>query len=1023
MNDPATLLFDHSRHQLRVRNLDAPLDVLAFSGEEGLSQGFRYTIEFTSTVQNLPVAQILNRDASFSLYAPPIKPSYATTAAPPALPLRVLRGVITRFNYLSTSADETRYSVLLEPRLALSGLGKACRIFQQQNVPEILESVLRERHAMRGQDFLFKLSRDYPRREQVMQYGESDRALIERLCAEVGIWHRVVTDDRLGIDVLEFCDDQRHYQFDVSLPLRPLSGLDGNGQDGVWQLQSNQRVVERQVAVRAYDHQHAAAHLDGEFDLTHGDATTCGEAYHYAEPYTELGDRYAQNDVETESGYHFARLAHERYLNARQQLSGVSSSATLAPGQVLKVAGDAPEVFARGVVITSIETRAARDRSLEVAFTAIPYSETVCFRPPLREKPVIAGTLPAHVVSPETHPTYAEINAEGKYRVRFCFDRDPWPAGRDSLWLRLARPYAGDTHGLHMPLLAGTGVGVAFEQGDPDKPYIAHAFHDSQHPDLVTLKNYKRNVLRTPANNKLRLDDTRGQEHIKLSTEHSGKSQLNLGHLVDSQKQKRGAGFELRSDGHGALRAGKGLFISADQQPRAQGQVLDMQEAVTRLQQAGEQLQSLSTDAQNANADPADVQAQLRLLSERLDQLNASVALLSAPQGMALSSGDHLQLAAQRNLMLNAGHAADISVVKRLFIGVGEGLSLFVRKLGMKLIANQGPISLQAQNDRLELLARHGLDITSTEDEIRIVAKQKITLNAGGSYITLDPYGIESGTQGEHLIKAVHFDCLGPASMGATHPDHPKLESSPTLRLSIQQAPNAPGLAWAGMPYTLYADGAPLKQGVLDTRGEITIEHAGITRQYHLKLGNGVTYQLPVPSEYRNPDQAHLANRGLHHHRLQAASQAHQPAAHTDHRLLYASVLEGLGQEGKPDEPGPTQSGPGKWVTQEVDYHGTRNAGQMFLNRLTSMGDEGRVFGSEGKDYENTKRALIQAWEPLTVDEQHLAASSAAHRYGELRQIEQIYLEGPDSWHVSGKSCYWQPVTADTVYETKEPTP
>jgi uncharacterized protein involved in type VI secretion and phage assembly len=36
--------FDHSRHRLWVRDLDAALDVLAFSGEERLSEPFCYTI-------------------------------------------------------------------------------------------------------------------------------------------------------------------------------------------------------------------------------------------------------------------------------------------------------------------------------------------------------------------------------------------------------------------------------------------------------------------------------------------------------------------------------------------------------------------------------------------------------------------------------------------------------------------------------------------------------------------------------------------------------------------------------------------------------------------------------------------------------------------------------------------------------------------------------------------------------------------------------------------------------------------
>ncbi|MCY1560824.1 hypothetical protein D9M68_980090 [compost metagenome] len=92
----------------------------------------------------------------------------------------------------------------------------------------------------------------------------------------------------------------------------------------------------------------------------------------------------------------------------------------------------------------------------------------------------------------------------------------------------------------------------------------------------------------------------------------------------------------------------------------------------------------------------------------------------------------------------------------------------------------------------------------------------------------------------------------------------------------------------------------------------------------------------------------------------------------------------------------------------------------MFLNRLASLGDEGRLFGSEGKDYENTKRTLRQKWVALAIDEEHLAAKSAKHRYGETREIEQTYLEGPDSWQVGGKSWHWQPVTANTVYEAAE---
>ncbi|WP_414914658.1 contractile injection system protein, VgrG/Pvc8 family, partial [Pseudomonas sp. IT-P258] len=128
--------------------------------------------------------------------------------------------------------------------LALLARGRQYRIYQHRSVPEIVEHILRGRHDFRGQDFLFHLHREYPRREQVMQYGESDLAFIARLLAEVGIWYRFTSDERLSIDVVEFHDSPRAYQFDVELPLRPLCGLSSSGEDSVWALQSEHQVVE-----------------------------------------------------------------------------------------------------------------------------------------------------------------------------------------------------------------------------------------------------------------------------------------------------------------------------------------------------------------------------------------------------------------------------------------------------------------------------------------------------------------------------------------------------------------------------------------------------------------------------------------------------------------------------------------------------------------------------------------------------------------------------------------------------------
>ncbi|HAV8769299.1 TPA: type VI secretion system tip protein VgrG [Escherichia coli] len=803
------LVFDHSYHKLKIRGLQSPVDVLTFEGREQLSTPFRYDIQFTSTDKAITPELVLMQDGAFSLTAPPVQ------GMPVQAPLRTLYGVITGFKHLSSSQDEARYEVRLEPRMALLTRSRQNAIYQNQTVPQIVEKILRERHQMRGQDFVFNLKSEYPAREQVMQYGEDDLTFVSRLLSEVGIWFRFATDARLKIEVIEFYDDQSGYERGLTLPLRHPSGLHDGATEAVWGLNTAYRVVEKSVSTRDYNYRTATAEMMTEqHDATGGDNTTYGEAYHYADNFLQKGDNEA-----AESGAFYARIRHERYLNEQAILKGLSTSSLLMPGLEIRVQGDdAPAVFRKGVLITGVTASAARDRSYELTFTAIPYSERYGYRPALIPRPVMAGTLPAQVTSTVKNDIYAHIDKDGRYRVNLDFDRDTWKPGYESLWVRQSRPYAGDTYGLHLPLLAGTEVSIAFEEGNPDRPYIAGVKHDSAHTDHVTIQNYKRNVLRTPANNKIRLDDERGKEHIKVSTEYGGKSQLNLGHLVDAGKQQRGEGFELRTDMWGAVRAKKGIFISADAQDKAQGQVREMAPAMAILDGAQSQMQSLSTDAQTTNADPADLSSQIALLQQSVKDLTQAVILLSAPKGVAIASGEHLQLAASKNVIANAGNNADIGVVKNMFIGVGQALSVFVRKAGIKLFANKGAVSVQAQNDLMELLAQKSIEITSTEDEIKITAKKKITLNGGGSYIRLDACGIEAGTPGEYNVKAGYYGRKPKAKLT------PELMAFPVIKsddfnqsfILLDENTGQPLINW---PYELELESGLKMSGITDENG------------------------------------------------------------------------------------------------------------------------------------------------------------------------------------------------------------
>lgn len=736
-------LSGQSRYRVHVHECSHFLDVLRYSAVESLSQPWRYDVVVTCSSADIACNALLLKPASFTFQTP-------ESDGTPALPLRTVFGVVESFRRISASNDETRYALTIVPRIALLNYTKGSEIYLNQSVTEVVEQVLRK-HGLEGQDFEFRLSREYPPRELITQWRETDLGFIRRLLAEVGIYWRYEMDSRLEQDIVIFQDSQQQYEFGITLPLRNQAGMSDSGQESIWDIQTTCNVVSGSVVTRDYNYREALKPQDSAESIFSKEGITTGETYHYAEPFLTAGDAESP-----ETGAYFARLRHERILNAQYCVSGHSSSPYLTPGQVLETDGTLPDVVREGIVITTVRSRGSRKSRFTLTFEGIPYSETVCWRPALLSRPVISGSLPARIESHEKNDIYAHLDGQGRYRVKLDFDRNSTERGYAYLWLRLAKPYAGDTYGFHSPLIDGTEVAIVFDGGDPDRPYIAYALHDSEHPDHVTSDNHTRNVWRTPANNKLRMEDKRQEEHIKLATEY-GKTQLNMGHLVNSRREKRGAGFELRTDEHGAVRAAKGLFLTADAQAGAQGPVLEMAAAISQINQANSQMQALNNAAEAAGALLCDINTQIRFVTDKIRELQSAVLLGSAPQGVVLTSGEHLQLCSTRNTMINAGQHLDIGAMKNLSVTVEKALGLFVHKDGAKLVANQGDIEIQAQHNTMALFSEKQLTVTSSEDEIIISTPETLTLNGGGSYLRLSKNGIEHGSEGMMVMKVASY--------------------------------------------------------------------------------------------------------------------------------------------------------------------------------------------------------------------------------------------------------------------------
>lgn len=705
------------------------LSIFSVHAVERLGEPYRITLELTAKTE-LARADYLGKRAKFTIEPP------ADSGEP-----RIFDGCVTRFTRTRKTRDFTAYRLIVESTLARLNLTQATRIYQDMSAPEIVIAIL-ERHQFLPHQYSLKLRKSFPKLAFHMQYQMSDWAFLHLVMQQAGLFCYTRTS-KFG-EVVQFADDVDGYVYrpDVTVPYREISGL-LSAQEAIYQLEAHSQQIPASVRVANYNPALAWERLAADINLAHGDQTTYGETY-----------TYGTHHLDAASAQWEARLRHEAALSQQIRFDGKSTNHDLHAGLVVRVDETLPDA-PHGLLMTEVTHEASRERDYFNSFKAIPCDRP--YRLPLDEAnwPKIAGTLSARITT-RSETEYAQPNAQGHYTVRFDFDFDDWPQGGESVPLRLAKPFAGANQtGFHFPLLRETEAGVAFIGGDPRFPYIAHVHHHSQATDLVIGRDGwdTRNVMRTSSNNKLRLEDERGKEGIKLSTEYGGKTQLNMGYLVDSERKKRGEGFELRSDDWGSLRGGKGLFLSADKQPRAGAQALDMSAALAQLQSAQARMQSLSEAVKKAQAVVADCEAQKTLLETQLKDLQQAVLLASAPHGVALTSGEHMQFSAAGHLFTTTGGNADAAIGGNYTVAAGNAVSLFANTQGVKVTAAEGKVDVQAQGDALNLAALKGVTIASTEDAITLTAKTALTLYCGGSYVKLTNTGVEIGSPHDILLK------------------------------------------------------------------------------------------------------------------------------------------------------------------------------------------------------------------------------------------------------------------------------
>ncbi|WP_202732635.1 type VI secretion system Vgr family protein [Acinetobacter pittii] len=421
---------------------------------------------------------------------------------------------------------------------------------------------------------------------------------------------------------------------------------------------------------------------------------------------------------------------------------------------------------------------------------------------PLEHRPA-AHPQRARVVGLEGESIH--VDQWGRIKVRFLFTRTndhshDGGAGSndndtDSAWVDVLTPWAGEGYGARFLPRVGEIVVIDFFDGNIDRPFVVGRIHEAERhptqfdqkgqlPDTKKLSGIRSEEVDGKSFNQLRFDDTTGQISAQLQSSHAA-SQVNLGNLSHpkdkAESEGRGEGFELRTDQWGAVRAGSGLLVSTHKQDQAQGGHLDANEAKQQIEGGLNNAKSLSEVAKNQQTDPLDMLENIQTFLEVLKQedpkkaaeFQSAVMLLASPKSIAVSSNEDIHLSANGQLTQSVGDSINISTQKNIVSHASQKISLFAAQEGARLFAGQGKVEIQAQGDGLDVIARKGVQITSTEDTVYITSPTEINLTANGSQVKLNGSGIFPVTGGKLEVKAGQHLFMGGSSINPPALDLP----------------------------------------------------------------------------------------------------------------------------------------------------------------------------------------------------------------------------------------------------------
>ena len=486
----------------------------------------------------------------------------------------------------------------------------------------------------------------------------------------------------------------------------------------------------------------------------------------------------------------------------------------------------------------------------------------------------------------------------GRVRVRLHL-QDATDAGT-TCWLRVAQRYAGPGVGAQFLPRVGQEVVIGFLDGNIDQPLVLGALYNGrgeagvartpagaaaadesgglfghatdsrpsaqgnaagghapvwhamapgqdQHRHAGAVWGIQSREWSGTGYNRLAFDDSDAQLRVQLASSHAS-SELNLGHLLHMADNHRGSlrgeGAELRTDAWGALRAERGVWLTA-RGHAALSPAGEVAAAGALLQQAALLAASshgaatmhgtAGLDSHAVREDSTGVAGLQRVARASVNGLSYAQASadeegrpapgdvphtgqptlgLHGQAGLMMVAGQALHWGGARNVALSSGGHTDANVAGGARLHAAQAVGMlaasgrsFAGDAALTIVAGQEVLDIRAQSETIHLQARSTVRAASGQGAVELAAPRTLHIaTAGGASITLEDGNLVLVCPGTVTVQAGQRTFVGPAQLTRPLPDMPSSAPDgqvPKLAFRLQDIPGPQGAPLGGQPWRI----------------------------------------------------------------------------------------------------------------------------------------------------------------------------------------------------------------------------